>query len=161
MEVPVIDLTADRLYLNKKKTKGGKLSLFIVCRNEEGAQVEVPYDADAKFHVKIKGGGIRSIKQRGGRTNITALYVENVVGTGSVTVDSPTIINLVASQTVLGRTEKIGRCYTGCPGAHVNNLHRPISVVKSRRNPFDFDTPKIAHDLRKTWEKYDKLKNRV
>lgn len=141
-EKKVAKITGAILKLNKKKIKGGELTLFLVARNEHGAAVEIPLGTEERLTVKVKtSGGLKDVYQYGGNMQVKASHIEKVVGRSDVHVNARTIHNLVASQTTLGQTQEIGTCFAGCIGAHVNDQHRKVTVRKSPRNPFEEDAP--------------------
>jgi hypothetical protein len=158
-ERKIAKITGEIIKLNKKKVKGSELTLFLVARNEHGAEVEFPLGAEERLILKVKtSGGMKQIHQYTGNLQVKANHIETVIAQAGVQVNSRTIHNLIANQTTLGSTQEIGTCFAGCIGAHVNNQQRKITVRKSSRNPFEEDAPlEIGERLRGAIEKFQEL----
>jgi len=137
-EQRVASITGTVLRLNGKKLKGSELTLFLIAKNEHGGAVEIPFGAEETITVKVKtSGGMKKVRQYCGNLQVKAPHVETIIAQGDVHVNARTIGNLVANQTLLGQTQEIGTCFTGCLGAHINDQHKSVTVRKSTRNPFE------------------------
>jgi hypothetical protein len=158
-EKRVSTITGSILKLNGKKIKGTELTFFLVARNEHGATIELPYNAEQTITVKVKTtGGMKKVRQYCGKLEVKASHIETIVAQGEVHVNARRIGNLVAHQTTLGDTREIGTCFTGCLGSHINDRHKSVTVGKSTRNPFEEDCPlEIGRGLSQSIAKFEEL----
>jgi hypothetical protein len=152
-EQKIASITGSVINLEKKKLKGCELTLFLVARNEHGAAIEIPFDAEKGLTIKLNiKGGTRQIQQFAGNMLVKANHIESLIARDQIHVDSYRVGTLIAKQTTLGSTREIGACYAGCLGAHVNDQQRKITIRKSTRNPFDEEHaleigPRLRHDV--------------
>ena len=153
-EKKIAKITGTVLKLDKKKIKGNEITLFLVARNELGAEIEIPVDAERGITIKVNTkGGMKQVEQFSGNLQVKANHIENVIARAEVQVNSYRVGTLIANQTTLGSTREISTCFTGCMGAHVNDQQRKITVRKSTRNPFDEECPiEIGPGLRQNIE---------
>jgi len=141
-DTPLVKIDASQLRLNGKKLKGRQLTVSLICRNEEGARVEVPVDLKNAVQLSIKSvSGIRNLQHYAGQLRVRSAYIDQLLSSGEVHTDAPYINNLVCEQAVLGRTHRIGTCYSA---THINPARNLINVHKE---PMPRDLPPHISDM--------------
>lgn len=141
-----------KLRMGEQKLSGSSFKFMVVCQNETGQQIVLPFDPTKDLIIQFYPNGekIEQITQHSGQLHITCgKDIQHVTCSQTSHITCKKIESVVCNQAVLTNVEVINKCYSGCAGSHLNKEGK-IRVRKSKRNPFtelmgdDSDKKRVA-----------------
>lgn len=130
--------TNTKLRMGERKLIGSSFKFMVVCQNELGEQIVLPFDPTKDLVIQFYPNGekIEQITQHAGQLHINSNKdIQSVTCSQTSHITCKTIENVVCNQAILSNVEVINKCYAGCGGSHLNKEGK-VRVRKSKRNPF-------------------------
>jgi len=138
-EILSVEGSQQKLCIANQTLRGNTFRFFVICKNEEGEQISLPFDPTKDFVVNLssKVGKIDTVTQHTGQLNIWHSGTIDTISSSQTTrITCREVRNLVCNQAILSNVQTIHKCYAGCAGSHLKK-EGTTRIRKSRRNPFD------------------------
>lgn len=137
-ELFCVESANTKLRMGDQKLRGNSFKFMVVCQNENGEQISLPFDPTKELVVQLYANGekIEHITQKSGQLNVYHTRdIDFVTCAQTSHINCKSVNNVVCNQAIFSNVGTIDKCYAGCAGSHLKK-QGTLRVRKSKRNPF-------------------------